>query len=148
MTEVVPMLKTKAECGCGCSLFGTPKKNGHVRGCHCVSCRNRNNKRKGQSKQRAGAKAVGITINRLGAGHEENYGGALRVEVKAGAQVGPIDTRYRNARRQSDAARSIGDNRPFAMLAMPDGMSDGYLIVRTDELEAVLLAVAQNWGLT
>lgn len=142
------MLKVKAECACGCGLYGTPKKNGHItRLCKCPSCRGRNNKRKGQSKQRAAAKAVGITINRMGAGHEENYGGALRVEVKAGAQVGPIDTRYRAARKQSDAGKNIGDTRPFAMLAMPDGMKDGYLIVRTDELEAVLEAVADNWGL-
>jgi hypothetical protein len=118
------------------------------RNCNCARCRGKANKRKGQTKQRAAAKAVGITINRIGAGHEENYGGALRVEVKAGAQVGPIFTRYLNARAQSEQARPIGDNRPFVFLAMPDGTSGGLAVVALEDLEQVVAALAENWGWT
>lgn len=149
MTDVEPRLKDKIDCPCDkqCGRYGTPLRNGHVKGCPCRRCLGRRNKAKGRRKQSAAARAVGIPRSNLAPGHEEHFGGALRVEVKAGAQVGPIDTRYRNARAQSDQSRSIGDNRPFAFLAMPDGQKHGYVVVRTDELKQVLLAVAENWGL-
>lgn len=144
--SVEPRLKPKVECPDGCGRFGTPMRNGHIRGCPCRSCMGRRNKYKGQRKQRAAAKAVGITVNRMGAGHEENYQGALRVEVKAGAKAKPVDTQYRLARAQSEQSRPVGDPRPFAFLAMPDGMKHGYLVVRTDDLEAVVAAIAENYG--
>jgi hypothetical protein len=55
----------------------------------------------------------------------------------------PIDTRYRAMRKQSDASRAIGDNRPFAAIVMPPGMSDGYAIVKLSELRAVAWAVTE-----
>jgi hypothetical protein len=57
----------------------------------------------------------------------------LRLEVKSGVQVAPIATRFRAAEQQSNAARSLGDVRPFVLVAMPDGDSDGLAIMRLSD---------------
>ena len=69
--------------------------------------------------------------------HEEHWGGYLRVEVKAGKQIEPIATRFILAEQQSDQHKSLGDVRPFAMIAMPDGMSDGLVIMRLSSFAAM-----------
>ena len=123
----------KGDCACGCGLFGTVRKKpeGHIRGCECVRCRGKRNRTKGDSKARQARKTLGIpgVMSR----HEEHWGGKCRVEMKAGAQVGPIATRFDNARAQSEAARPIGDNRPFMMVAMPDGQKDGIVLMRLSD---------------
>lgn len=80
-------------------------------------------------------------------GHEETLGGTVRVEVKAGAQVGPIQTRYLAARVQSEASRAFGDHRPFVFLAMPDGSSSGLLVVDLGDLVDVVEALATQLGI-
>jgi hypothetical protein len=65
--------------------------------------------------------------------HEENWGGAFRTEIKAGAQIGPIATRFYAAKAQSDAAKALGDIRPFVMVAMPDGTNDGIVLMTLTE---------------
>lgn len=149
MTDVESFQKIKADCGCGCGLFGTPKRPNRagvqcVRGCGCHSCRGKNNRRKGDRKAAVARKALGA----IGANsrHEEHWGGGLRIEAKAGAQVGPILTRYMAAKNQSEASRAIGDNRPFVMAAMPD-KGPGLLVLEIDELAQILAAVAENWEL-
>lgn len=148
--NVTPNFRDTGDCDCGCGEYGTRKKNGHVaRKCKCRSCINRNNKRKGQRKQAKAAKRLGIQLNGLGGGNEENYGGALRIEVKADKRhAGPVHTAYQRTRAQSDEAKSIGDTRPFAFCAEPDGCSYGYIVIRTDDLENVVAALAENWGWT
>lgn len=144
------LLKAKGPCGCGCDRYGTlkaPNRAGVrcVRGCNaCASCRGKNNRRKGDRRAAKARKTLGL----IGANsrHEEHYGGPVRYENKAGAQVGPILTRYLAARAQSEAARPIGDNRPFVFSASPDGVSYDLFIVRSDELEAVVFAMAEAWG--
>lgn len=127
---------TKGECGCGCGMFGTLRKApaGHVRGCDCKRCQGKRNRTKGDSKARTARKALGISgaMSR----HEEHWGGRCRVEMKAGAQVGPIATRFDAARAQSEAARPHGDNRPFMMVAMPDGRKDGIVLMALSEFVA------------
>ena len=143
------LLKDKGPCGCGCDRFGTlkaPNRAGIrcVRGCNaCASCRGKNNRRKGDRKASTARKQLGA----MGANsrHEEHWGGALRIEAKAGAQVGPILTRYLAAKNQSEAARPIGDNRPFVMAAMPD-RGPGLLVVEIDELAQIVAALLENWG--
>ena len=74
-------------------------------------------------------------------GNEEAWSGLpLRVEVKSGAQVGPIWTRFEKAEAQSEQSRAVGDIRPFLMVAAP---TRGPLlgIVRMDELARILEAV-------
>ena len=124
------MLKDKTDCACGCGLFGTPRKKpeGHIRGCECPRCRGQRNRAKGDSKARKARKVLGIA----GANtrHEELWGGDLRVEVKAGAQVKPVATKFYLAEAQSEQHRPFGDHRPFALIAMPDGTSDGLVVMR------------------
>lgn len=127
------MLKDKRDCACGCGLFGTPRKRpeGHIRGCACARCRGQRNRSKGDAKARKARKALGIT----GANtrHEELWGGALRVEVKAGAQIKPVFTAFLRAEIQSEQHRPMGDPRPFALIAMPDGTSDGLVVMRLSQ---------------
>ena len=134
--------------GDACPKFGTlgrPARDGkrRVKGCGDPVARGRRNRAKGDSKARRARKMLGIA----GANtrHEELWGGAMRVEMKAGAQVSPIVTRYRAAEQQSEAARSIGDIRPFVLVAMPDGESDGLAVMRLSVL-ADLLAVIRETG--
>ena len=124
-------------------LLGRPARDGarRVKGCGDPVARGKRNRAKGDSKARRARKMLGIA----GANtrHEELWGGALRVEMKAGAQISPIVTRYRAAEQQSEQARSIGDIRPFVLVAMPDGESDGLAVMRLSVL-ADLLAVIRD----
>jgi hypothetical protein len=128
--EIYSNLKVKADCECGCGLHGTPRARplGHIRGCKCKRCEGKRNRSKGDAKALKARKVLGIA----GANtrHEELWGGDVRVEVKAGAQVNPIATRYMLAEQQSEQHRPVGDPRPFILVAMPDGMSDGLVVMR------------------
>lgn len=55
------------------------------------------------------------------------------MEVKAGAQVQPIATRFYQAEKQSAQAKAIGDIRPFVMVAMPDDTQDGIVLMRLSQ---------------
>ena len=70
--------------------------------------------------------------------HEEHWGGRFRIEVKAGAQVGPITTRFSAAQAQSEVARSYGDIRPFIMCAMPDGSNDGIVLMKLSDFAQIV----------
>lgn len=150
VTDVTPHLKEKAECGCGCGVYGTlkrPHRDGTrcvQRLCKCPRCRGKNNRRKGDRRAAQARRALGAIGARTR--HEEHWGGALRIEAKAGAQVSPILTRYLAAKQQSEAARPIGDTRPFVMAAMPD-RGPALLVLELDELAQVMAAVAENWEL-
>lgn len=142
-------LKPKAECEgnrekCSldsCPLFGTlgtagRDGNRRVKGCGDPVARGKRNRAKGDAKARRARKTLGIS----GANtrHEEHWGGAFRVEVKAGKQVAPMWTRFLLAETQSEQARPVGDPRPFLMIAMPDNTQDGLVIGRLSSLGALL----------
>ena len=154
MSEVEPRLKDNVgDCGCGCGATGTlrarPWSNGQrcvKRGCDCRRCLGRRSKEKGGKRQARAARAVGIPRSNLSPGHEEFLGGTVRIEVKAGAQVGPILTRYRAMEAQSEAARPFGDSRPFVGVAMPEGVSWGIVMIRTDRLPEAVAALAEQLG--
>lgn len=153
MTQVVSNLKpdpiTCADLGCGldkCSAVGQPTKTGHPRGCVCPRCTGKRNKRKGQAKQAKATTALGIPRSALSPGHEEFLGGTVRVEVKAGAQVKAAVTAYLRMEAQSEAARPVGDHRPFVGVAMPDGASYGVVMIRTDRLTEAVAALAEQLG--
>lgn len=151
MTEYGALLKEVIDCECGCGLGGTPKKPNRagvrcVRGCVCNSCRGRANKRKGQRKQAKAVTALGIPRSSIHPGHEEFLGGTIRVEVKSGAQIRPAVTAYLRCEEQSEAARPIGDHRPFVAVAMPDGSSDGIAMVRLSVLNEFVAAMVEQWG--
>lgn len=123
-------LKAKADCVCGCGLFGTPLKRpeGHIRGCKCPRCMGKRNRAKGDAKARKARKALGITG--VNSRHEEVWGGDVRVEVKAGAQIKPVVTAFLRCEIQSEQHRPIGDTRPFMLVVMPDGSTDGLIVMR------------------
>ena len=151
MSEVFSNLKPDPiDCPCGCGASGQPTKNGHPKGCAntCVLCRNRRNKRKGGRKQTRARQMLAVPrTGSMQPGHEEQFGGLVRTEVKAGAQVKPILTRYLAAEAQSEAARPFGDHRPFVFMAMPDGVKYGLVVIRSDVLEQAVLALYEQFGL-
>ena len=62
----------------------------------------------------------------------------------------PIYTRFQKAEQQSwdnvkDAIGGVGKSKPFMMVAMPEGTSDGLCIFRLSELENVIEAIQDNW---
>lgn len=117
------------------------------RNCKGPRCRGRRNRRKGKQKQRKAIKLLNLKPPKWKgrAAHEETLTNAVRIEVKSGAKAGPIDTFYRNVREQSDAAKAIGDTRPFMGVAMPDGMSGGYAVIRLSDLAEVVEALVAEW---
>ncbi len=124
-----------------CPLYGAlgkPGRDGRRRVRHCgdPSARGKRNRTKGDAKARRARKKLGLGGHLTR--HEENWGGRFRTEIKAGAQVGPIYTRFRDAKAQSDASKALGDIRPFVMVAMPDGTSDGIVLVSLDEFAEIV----------
>lgn len=115
----------------------------------CPRCLGARNRRKGQKKQRAVARELqdlsGAPVGRYASqtGNEENWRGPFRVEVKAGAQVRGLTTKYLEARAQSEAARAHGDGRPFAMGAVPDGWPEGEFLwlIHSADLPAIVEAL-------
>lgn len=114
-------------------LLGRPGRDGkrRVRGCGDPRARGKRNRAKGDSKARRARKKLGITG--VNSRHEEHWGGAFRVEIKAGAQVQPIATRFFAAELQSFQAKALGDVRPFVMVAMPDDTQEGIVLMRLSQ---------------
>jgi hypothetical protein len=140
-------LKNKQDCACGCGLFGTPRQRpeGHIRGCKCKRCMGKRNRAKGDAKARKARKVLGI--GGANTRHEELWGGAFRIEVKAGAQIKAIATKFADAESQSEQHRPIGDNRIFLMVAMPDGSSDGIVLGRLSQLGELLRHLSEEGSL-
>ena len=105
------------------------------------------NKNKGRRKQNLARKKLRIpdTKFRSQMGNEESWQGKVRVEVKAGKQVQTLWTKYQKAKEQSDANTRIGDTRPFMFVAMPDGTSNGLVVVELDKLDEVVFALLETW---
>ena len=154
MTEVTSYLKpAPAPCECGCGVTGTPRikrnRDGthHVRLCVCISCRNKRNRGVGRKQQAKAFDLLGLpTSTGFRPGHEEFAGGLVRWEQKHGSQSQPVITRYRRSRAQSDAARALGDHRPFVATFSYDGTF--VAVIDMDELAEAVAALAEQLGLT
>lgn len=141
-------------CGCGCGRQGVLRAKPWRddtrcvrRGCDCPRCRGRRSKEKGSRRQTAARKALRVpNTSSMAPGHEEHFAGAVRVEVKAGKQVGPVLTRFLRAEVQSEASRPIGDHRPFVAVFMPEGTRDGLVVFRTSALPEVVAALHDQLG--
>ena len=110
--------------------------------------RARRNRNKGRRKQNLARKKLKIpnTKFRSMMGHEESWLGHVRVEVKAGKQVQSLWTKFKAAKQQSDENNSaIGNNKPFIFVAMPDGTSDGMVVMELDKLEETVFALLETW---
>lgn len=129
-------LKEKRDCACGCGLFGTPRKRpeGHIRGCDCPRCRGKRNRQKGLKKQREARKALGVApSHKFGDANEENWSDAIfQNEVKSGAQIKPAVTAWVRIEAQVQSNQTaVGSLRkPCRAVLMPDGWSDGLVMVR------------------
>jgi len=115
----------------------------------CARCRGARNRRKGKRKQNQVRKELDRHFGTAGrmstvTANEENWRHRVRAEVKAGKQVGPVATAFLKAEKQSEAARPVGDPRPFVWVAMPDDMSDGIVAFRLSALEAVVSALLEG----
>lgn len=114
----------------------------------CNTCRGARNRRSGMRKQREARKTLEALTGTQAArfagqlGNEELWTGLpLRVEVKSGAQTGPIWTRYVLAEAQSEATRAHGDNTPFVMVAMGTRTTDGLVLCRLSKLSDLVHAL-------
>lgn len=120
-------------CGCGRAMGERTSANGHTMGCPCSPCIGRRNRRKGKRKQVAARIGLGLSSRHVLGGQEESWAGEWRCEVKAGVQVAPCVARFRAAWEQSEAAREPGDERPTVVVLMPDGSSDGVVMMRLSD---------------
>lgn len=114
----------------------------------CNACRGARSRRSGMRKQREARKALEALTGAEAAkfvgqlGNEESWHGLpLRVEVKSGAQTGPVWTKYAAAEAQSEATRPVGDNAPFVYVAMGQRTSDGLVVFRLSQFARVVEAV-------
>lgn len=117
--NVEPNLKPDPQpCACGCGLYGSAKKDGHIkRLCRCPRCIGGNNRRRGVKRQREFQKIAGIkqAAFRGANGNEESWRDYWRWEHKDGAQVRPVVTAYDRCKAQSAVNHAYGDPRPFAL---------------------------------
>lgn len=106
-----------------------------------------NNKNKGRRKQNIARKKLRIPDTRFRSqmGHEENWRGEVRVEVKSGKQVQSLWNKFIKAKLQSDDNKRIGDARPFVFVAMPDGVNNGLVVMELDKLEETIYAFLETW---
>lgn len=130
-----------------CPRFGTllkPSRDGkrRVKGCGDPVARGKRNRAKGDAKARKVRPLLGLAGPNTR--HEELLRGPVLTESKAGAQVGPVWTRYQSARAQAEASRAIGDHRPFVFLAHPDGTSETLIVVSSRDWANVLAAYADG----
>lgn len=115
----------KADCPCGCGRYGKPVKSrrGHIRGCTCKPCLAGRNSQSGKRTHRRLARQLAaMQPGATATSEEERWNTTYRYEVKSGAQVGPVVTKYRNAKQQSMTHKAFGDPRPFAFIASHDGL--------------------------
>ena len=142
MSDALPLQgPDKADCGCGCGRFGRPNRNGCVRGCGCRSCIGRRNRRKGLRKQSEARRKLGVAPTKFGDSNEERWADELFAnEVKAGKQCGPLANWWRRveAQVQANAPDFGGRHRPTRAVAMPEGWSDGLVVVRLSTWEQVV----------
>lgn len=117
----------------------------------CNACRGARNRRSGMRKQREARKSLEALTGAQAArfagqlGNEEAWTGlGIRVEVKSGAQVDPVWTKYAAAEAQAAASKAIGDVRPFVFIAMGTRTSDGLMVCRLSELARVVEALVNQ----
>lgn len=127
---------------------GPPRLNkaGHEWGCKCASCRGRNNRYKGQRKQREAAKKAGVRSRRQGdLGNEERYPRTGLAEYfKLEHKYGDLSKFVLDAIDQIELDRAIGDLRPPCVQMTRKGSRKVYCLIDQDDLLRVLQAVGPD----
>lgn len=117
----------------------------------CRSCLGRRNRRKGQVAQRMARKVTGVPQTQFHGqlANEENYRDPhFRWECKAGAQAGPVGTRFTASEGQADGNKAIGDFRPFAAQFVPPGWAGDCIVAMRGSVfnRVVRPALDEYWG--
>lgn len=133
--QVTPIPKQTRPWVCGKGIETCTRKE------PCASCRGKRSRRMGRRKQNQGRKLLGVPDAKFAPtlANEENWQDPVaRWEVKSGAQVGPVATRFLQWEKQSEAARAFGDPRPVMILMMPTGWgNEGLVVARASDLAQV-----------
>jgi len=142
MSDMPARLKFKADCACGCGLYGTPRKKplGHIRDCACAQCRGKRNRVKGLKKQRDARKRLGVApSNKFGDSNEENWQDVMFAnECKAGKQIqAAVNAWLRIEAQVLSNDTAVGSrHKPCRAILMPDGWGkDGLVMVRLSTWE-------------
>lgn len=121
----------------------------------CRSCLGRRVRRRGQKDQRRGVRALenlygvdaaqwrGLMAN------EENYNHLpVRTENKGGQAASVVATKFLASESQSEAARPVGDVRPFVATFIPPGWgeNDGLIVIRLSKLPQVMATLIETWA--
>jgi hypothetical protein len=149
MTDVTQSLKDKQPCPCDkdtCTVYGVLlARSGHVRGCGCRKCIAGRNSRQGKAAHRRIARELGAaTPGRGASSHEESWVHAWRLEVKTGAQAGPVVTRFNAAKAQSEQSRAYGDHKPFAAIFDPRRKGEPTVVCMELEMFKAMTLIAQE----
>lgn len=120
-----------------CPKFGALGREGRdgrrrVPGCGDPVAIGRRNRKGGLAKQRTAARALGVQTGKFVASNEESWGGMFANEIKSGKQVGPVANWWRKVEAQvlANEADHGAIRKPVRAVAMPEGMTDGLVVIR------------------
>lgn len=107
--------------------------------------------RTGLQKQERARKLLKVPDRDFGASNmdEELWNSAVQFEVKSGKQVDKIASVFFRIEEQTEqklkTTKGATNDKPFAMICMPNGTGDGLLVTRLSELEKVVSGLLENW---
>lgn len=129
--------KEKAECRCpdrACTVFGTLKKNGHVRNCQCRACQAPRYKRRASNDERRIAREKG--------GEREPLSGAL-----SGADVkGPgWSAEHTREKRICGPVRTAWNNKTLRLVGRRTRFGERVALVLADEKPWLVVQLYEDW---
>lgn len=80
---------------------------------------------------------------------EELWNSEVQFEVKAGKQVDKVASLFFRIEEQTEQkinnTKGKTNDKPFAMICMPNGTGDGLLVTRISDLERLVEGLQKNW---
>lgn len=108
-------------------------------------------RRKGFDKQERARKLLKVPDRDFDASNldEELWNSEVQFEVKSGKQVDSLSSYFFRIEQEKDRkikiTKGMTNEKPFAMICMPNGTGDGLLVTRLSDLERVVSGLLQNW---
>jgi hypothetical protein len=105
----------------------------------------------GLQKQERARKLLRVPDREFGASNmdEELWNSEVQFEVKAGKQVDKVASLFFRIEEQTEqklkSTKGVQQDKPFAMICMPNGTGDGLLVTRLSELESLVNGLLKNW---
>lgn len=124
------------ECPSGCGATGLKlNRFGHVVGCVCAKCRNRNNRIRGKAANRRAHLSLGGGARTVDDDLFYSYSINVAIEAKTGAQIGTSFPKFVRGKWATDAFRQAEKKIPIgtdalASLYLELAPSEAYLVVR------------------